>query len=455
MYDFPMVNIRSNVNIDADYVYFSYDLAEILDIEKMESIKIFVGKHHRKMKARVSDNARNQFVITMNPAAITRLFLHSGRNYGMQNDCEGLRLGPVVGIMVDHRKNAERPFGNQTGFMAQLLASARKFGEIAYVFSPSGINWHNLNITGFSHSKNGWIKGIFPIPNVVYVRGQFHSPVRTTVRKKLESQGVQFINAGMGGKWQTHRILERNAEFSQYLPETRLVNSFRQIENMLSRYRAIYLKPVNGAQGKNIIKVSRKGNGAGYEYLQSNKNNHVKHQVSTIGALQSSLRPLMGNRLYIVQNQIDLIRSDGNIIDVRVMVQKDHSGAWGTTGMACRVGRTGSITSNISGGGYGREVLEMLAVCFNDYEKAALIQRNISEVSLMAARLLEAALGRCGEMGIDIGVDKYGKAWFIEANPRPARHVFSLIGDKETRQLSIDKPMLYSRYLAGFSNSGQ
>jgi hypothetical protein len=49
MYDFPMVNVKSNANIDIDYVFFSPDLAEVLDIDKMDSINIIVGKHRRKL----------------------------------------------------------------------------------------------------------------------------------------------------------------------------------------------------------------------------------------------------------------------------------------------------------------------------------------------------------------------------------------------------------------------
>jgi hypothetical protein len=53
-------------------------------------------------------------------------------------------------------------------------------------------------------------------------------------------------------------------------------------------------------------------------------------------------------------------------------------------------------------------------------------------------------------MGVDIGIDKGGQVWFIEANLRPARQVFTLIGEKKTRLLSVKRPMLYCRYLAGF-----
>ena len=55
-------------------------------------------------------------------------------------------------------------------------------------------------------------------------------------------------------------------------------------------------------------------------------------------------------------------------------------------------------------------------------------------------------------MGVDIGIDKSGEIWFIETNLRPARHVFLLIGEQDTRLRSVEMPMLYLRYLAGFTS---
>jgi hypothetical protein len=54
-------------------------------------------------------------------------------------------------------------------------------------------------------------------------------------------------------------------------------------------------------------------------------------------------------------------------------------------------------------------------------------------------------------MGIDLGIDIHGKVWFIEANLRPARSLFRLIEEPDMRQQSIINPLLYSRYLAGFT----
>jgi hypothetical protein len=133
-----------------------------------------------------------------------------------------------------------------------------------------------------------------------------------------------------------------------------------------------------------------------------------------------------------------------------VLVQKDHTGEWDVTGIACRMGKKGAITSNISAGGSGEKLSSVLSEHFQEIKQQKQIEQEIRYLALESARLLEKTIGRAGEMGIDVGIDERGKTWFIEANLRPARYVFNLIGDTNTRMKSVRNPMLYSRYLAGF-----
>ena len=76
----------------------------------------------------------------------------------------------------------------------------------------------------------------------------------------------------------------------------------------------------------------------------------------------------------------------------------------------------------------------------------------MDQLAVQVARALENETGAIGELGIDIGIDVNGKVWFIEANLKPARRVFILIGEPSTRRMSVRKPMLYARHLAGFSS---
>jgi glutathione synthase/RimK-type ligase-like ATP-grasp enzyme len=209
------------------------------------------------------------------------------------------------------------------------------------------------------------------------------------------------------------------------------------------------MKPVTGSRGRNIIKVT-KADGRGFQYQYQMNNRMYEGMASTLAGLRKSLRRVMGSQTYIVQERINLLQYEGNILDVRVMTQKDNKGSFSITGKACRIGKPGSITSNISAGGQGQKVEFILNRQFSQSAQRERIINEINMVALESAKLLDEVIGSIGELGIDIGIDRDGKVWFIEANLRPARQVFLLIGEKALRKDSVTKPLLYCRYLAGF-----
>ena len=92
----------------------------------------------------------------------------------------------------------------------------------------------------------------------------------------------------------------------------------------------------------------------------------------------------------------------------------------------------------------------MLQRHFENEEQRLKIMEEICYLAIESAKTLEKSIGQSGEMGVDIGIDNEGQVWFIETNLRPARHVFLLIGEQETRLRSVEMPMMYLRYLAGF-----
>jgi hypothetical protein len=172
--------------------------------------------------------------------------------------------------------------------------------------------------------------------------------------------------------------------------------------------------------------------------------------ASTLAGLRKSLRRVMGSQTYIVQERINLLQYEGNILDVRVMTQKDNKGSFLVTGKACRIGRPGSITSNISAGGQGQKVEFILSHHFSQSEQRERIINEVNMVALEAAKSLDKSVGSIGELGIDIGIDQNAQVWFIEANLKPARKVFYLVHDYQGRRDSVERPLLYSRYLAEF-----
>lgn len=445
-----MINILSDNKLDEGSIIISSDLAYKIGIQENKRVNICVGQTQKCFTVRVKKAAKNLDSISLSPANLKSLYLKSGRKYGIRPNEDEIHIGPVVGIMVDVFNESQKPFGGQTHFVKQLLTSGNSLGQICFAFSPYGVDLNRGIIKGYTFGGKNWIKGVFPLPDVIYPRERAYTRSKLEIRKKIESNGIALLNPTLVGKWETHKILMKNSNLHQYLPETRLVKSFNDIEQMLKTYNAVYLKPVAGSQGRNIIRVIRRKQYNLYEYRYIFEGRIIKGSASNMVNLQKSLRGIMKNRSYIVQKQINLLKCQGNILDVRVLVQKDHTGEWDVTGMACRIGSEGSITSNISSGGSGRKIEEVLKQNFSSSHVRMQIMDDIHFVSIASTKTLENAIGQCGEMGIDIGIDTCGKVWFIEANIRPARHVFNLIGETETRLRSVERPMLYARYLSGF-----
>ncbi|MDD2619577.1 MAG: YheC/YheD family protein [Syntrophomonadaceae bacterium] len=450
MQNFKMLIVKSVPKQEKDLISISKDLADYLEINEYESLKLNVGKLTKSLKINIEKSSKNKNTISLNSQAARSLYLSNGRKYGFRGNKDAIRIGPVVGIMIEESKQINKPFGGQSFFVKQLLASGRSFGELCFAFSPFRINWSQKTVQGYFYGEKGWSKATFPIPDVIYMRGKGYYPVQMEIRRRLEGMGVAFFNPALIGKWQTHRILTQKPELLPYIPDTRLIKDFAMVDRMIKKYQAVYLKPVTGSQGKNIVRVHKNKESTNYQYQYQMNNQSYHGSAQNLAQLRSCLRPVMGKKTYIIQKQINLLKSEGNLVDVRILVQKDCTGCWGVTGMACRVGRKGSITSNISAGGSGRHLQSVLQSKFPDEKQQNQITNDLEFVALEAAKTLEESIGPSGEMGIDIGIDKNGHIWFIEANLRPARQVFSLIGEQQTRKLSVERPMLYSRFLAGF-----
>lgn len=446
MNQFRMVTLISNSRLSEERAVISARLAGNTALDEGQNLDFSVGQIHRTLKVQVNDN-QNKDIIYLHPSNLRRFYLHTGTKYGVMIDETAIKLGPVVGIMAETYQQEGKPFGGQSYFFKQMITNARKLGQICYGFSAHAVQG-GKSVVGYTYGSRGWIRGTFPLPDVMYPREKGYSSYNRRIRHQLENMGVKMINPSLIGKWQTHTILSQHPELSNHVPDTRLVTGFHQVDTMLRKYRGVYIKPITGSMGRNIIKVVRQNNQYVYQYRFDDQVH--RGTAGSLKTLYERLRRVMGNRRYIIQNQINLIRSGGNILDVRVLVQKDHTGEWGITGMACRVGRTGAITSNICSGGCGRKVDRTLRSHFHDEDQVQTMISAIRHIAVESACALEKAIGGSGEMGIDIGVDRDARIWFIEANLRPGRQVFTLIGERRTRMQTVVKPLLYSRYLAGF-----
>lgn len=356
------------------------------------------------------------------------------------------RSSAVVGIMTEIRGQGERLFGPQDQFLRELLQAGDELGQLCYVFVPEDIDFATRQIQGRRWLNGRWVRRAYTFPDVIYPRDFGFSPAKRRLRQRLTEQGCKFTSPMIIGKWRSWQLLSAYPRLRRYLPETRLWDGEEELRRMLSEYATLYIKPVDGSQGRNIMRVHKRGDRA-YEVRYNRGDGSRRLLCGSVTALYAQLKRIMRARPYIMQEEIRLLRLQGGIVDVRVLAQKDGTARWRITGKACRVGQSGSITSNISGGGRAHAVAEVLDVFFPE-AKCAAIMKELDELALAVVEHLERHMETVGEMGIDIGVDVSGRLWFIEANLRPARYVFVQLGDKQTRLLAVRRPMEFAQYLA-------
>jgi glutathione synthase/RimK-type ligase-like ATP-grasp enzyme len=430
------------------------EIGEALGLDKGDKIPIFAGRLSTQLKLSIVPQiSKKNIYISLD--ALKQLHLSDSRKYGICRNDEGIHLGPVVGIMANSGSDNNRPFGGQSLFISQLISIGTEMGQFCFAFSTNSVNFNKKIIYGYTFENGVWKRGLFPIPDVVYPREAGNSKPKLLIRRKMQSLGCKFINPPLIGKWESHKMLSQHPTLRSYIPDTCLVKNFIPVDRMLNKYGAVYLKPITGSMGRNIIRVLRKKRTNMYYYQYQASYQPRIGTSKGIKGLRQSLRRFMGKRGYIVQRRINLLKVDGKIVDVRIIVQKDQTGLWSITGQACRIGKRGSITSNISSGGSASKVETVVAQKFNDPMKRERILTELKDLALNSAHVLETNTISMGELGIDIGIDQDGKLWFIEANLRPSRKVFTLINEPAKRIKSLENVLLYACYLAGFSQERQ
>ena len=86
-----------------------------------------------------------------------------------------------------------------------------------------------------------------------------------------------------------------------------------------------------------------------------------------------------------------------------------------------------------------------------DEERKRRLQEEIEKLAIRIAEVLERSTPCLGELGVDLGIDRQGRIWIIEANSRTGRAVFRRCGMHEAARLADRRPLLYAMHLAGFT----
>jgi hypothetical protein len=232
------------------------------------------------------------------------------------------------------------------------------------------------------------------------------------------------MNRTYRSKWHKYKILKSSASLAGMVPKT-LPLSTQSLNSMLKKYGSVILKPMSGSGGAGVMQVTAVGKRR-YK-VHSGRTSKI---LAGERAVRAYLRHRQRKRRYMVQRRINLATLNGRKIDFRVMAQRRKT--WKVTGKLAKIAGKGFIITNVARSkGYVLPAGSALnrAPSLKSHS-AKRIQSRLDTAALRAAKRLSSYYPWLRTVGFDMGVDKGGKVWIIEANFKPNIYLFRKLKDK-------------------------
>lgn len=354
-----------------------------------------------------------------------------------------LLIGPYIGILAA---------GTNRGLLKSLdnlMDYCKNYTSIhgaILAFSLEGTNRANHTIRGylFNGDKHSWEPGLFNYPAAIFKKTEAG---RKWVDHFESIIGNRIFNSQGIDKWKMHQLLSYSPYLQIHLPETLIYREMEDFQSFLSRHSNILVKPIDGSWGKDIRKISRISGGWVLSHMGKQKKRKYNNEQDLLSHLKNNLIPSE----YIIQRGIDLLSINKRLIDFRIILVKDGFGKWKQMGFVTRYGKTKSIVTNISAGGYAEkgEVTLKNRMQMTDEEVSSL-KKKMHKIAYEICMTLDR-YGHYGNLGIDMALDTNNHLWIIEVNNNNPDPTIALdMRDEQLFQNILLSNMLYAKKSAGF-----
>ncbi len=445
-WEVPMKYIIKTISTPNPTISLPLAVIEKLKISERDSITISIGAIKETVTL-INHVDRDQCIYLSNAIYKKILLPEFIDAYEIKVENEILIIGPVIGMLI--RGKIDELTKQRIKIYKNYLIDYKHLNGLILLFTFDGIDVKNKLITGyaFNPKEHDWEEGIFPFPSVVFLR----KPIKESIRGELFGLvGNRFFNSHVFNKWEMWEWLSENEHIRKYLPETVLGENIENVQRLIDAHKETFIKPMAGMQGAGIFQLSKVGQEFHLCYRVKGKN--IITVFDTWEAVEYYLRSEISLKNYIVQQRIPLLTKENRVMDVRVIVGKNHNGDWVVPGMITKYGDIDSIVSNISSGGSAQKVWKSLCEIFqNDFKKAFKKYMEIEKLALTCCKVLESKGLHLGYIGIDIGMDENHNLWLIEINNRSPDMTIALDADDFQLYYKIKSaPLHYAKWLSGF-----
>ncbi|MBM7662839.1 glutathione synthase/RimK-type ligase-like ATP-grasp enzyme [Bacillus mesophilus] len=270
-------------------------------------------------------------------------------------------------------------------------------------------------ISAFVKEGNEYQRKQIPSPSVIYSRVLDHLPAFRSHIKSLQNDGKTIFNVPNYDveKYKIHQILKQDPYLKEHLPETEVL-TIESLNKMASNYSTLILKKSYGEFGKGAMKLEKIDKENWCLSYKSKKDEPLK-RVLFNKKIPSLLKKRVTKKTYIIQELIPLATFQGNPFDMRVAVQRNIQGHFQVSGIMCKVAKNQEFLTNGAQGGT-TYTLEEIAAQSHPTIPLGTLQARISDFSIDLCKYLSNYFPHLADLGLDIGVTKEGKPYFIECN---------------------------------------
>ncbi|WP_370224966.1 YheC/YheD family protein [Cytobacillus sp.] len=434
-------------------IQISHSLVHYWNIDLHMPHLLRIGKHTIQITIEGANITKDEVIVSdllFQECCLPMEELHFVASYSKKDFT--ITAGPIIGLMTDFNDSGEEPdFRSIHSFCDELHEVVSNMGGFFYVFHFQDFNQGSLQ--GYCLQNGKWIKRPVPLPSVIYNRIHSRmleaSSAYQSFKNSLIKYNIPVFNDRFLSKKEVHNLLFSEDHMQPYLPDSAIADE-QTIKDMLARHRLIFLKPIHGSQGRNIIRLSLYGKEIMTE-LSTGKGRENTLTFKNYTRFAHWFQQYQNNTIFLTQQAIPLQTYNNRQLDFRVLCHKNFQDIWKATSAVARVSAEQQFVSNIARGGEIMKPLRIFSM-LSDQKTAVQQLALLKELALETAMIIsQKCEGLVGELGIDIGLDVNGKLWIIEVNSKPSKN----FEDKEKRVRPSAKALMeYATALSFIQRGG-